>query len=148
MYHRSDYAAASHSNTNMRPAPHVAAIRIDTSVLSDEISQRDLLVADDLAAHDPFSDIMELFTARNYAGLSRLRSLNRIGSGYWTGSSSDYANADLHFSPHARTIVLDGRIPPHEVCKRYLLVAVHLIASYTLGYLMELVAVGNYPGLS
>jgi hypothetical protein len=148
MYYRSDHAAASDTKTNMCPAPHVAAIRLDASVPLDEITQCDLLVADDLAADDSFSDEMELLITLNHAWLCRLRRLNRTRSGCWTGTSSDYANADLHFSPHARTIVFDSRIPTHEIFKRDFLVAADLVTSHALGYSMEFVTIRCHAWLS
>jgi hypothetical protein len=132
----------------MCPTPHITTIRFDPSVPLDEVSQCDLLEADNLAADDSFSDVVESLAIRHHTRLCRLRSLNRTRSGCWTGSSSNDADADVHFRPHARTIVLDCWVPPHKICERYLLEAVHLIARHALSYPMELVAARDHSGLS
>jgi hypothetical protein len=65
-------------------APHVAAIQSDTSVPLDEITQCDLLVADNLAADHSFGDEIELLTTLNYAWLCWLQRLNCLIDVFWT----------------------------------------------------------------
>jgi len=72
--------ATLHPNAYVGSSPHVSAIRANTRVPLDKVSKSDLLVADDLAAGNVVSYIMEFLAVGHHPRLCRLGSLNPVAS--------------------------------------------------------------------
>ena len=94
---------------------------------------------------------MEFGAVGDHPGLRWLGCLDAVGGsgGGWLGGSraSDHADADLHFGPHAATVVEDSGVPFDKVFEGDLLVADDLAARHAFGDPVESGTVGNHSWL-
>lgn len=155
------------THTDVHLSPHATTVASYGRVPLYKLRLGNLVVADDLATGDALGNPMELVTVANHSRLSRRRGGNTVAGRGGCGRSnsccgrpnsggsdgaagccaSNYTDADVDLSLHARAVGEDTRIPLHEFISGDLVEANNLATGDPLGNPVELVAVFDHAGL-